>query len=1075
VTWRFAIALALSGVGIGPGIVHARDDLRLVLQADPNAQEPSETASISEDGRYVLSTAPATGLIAIWDTASGQIIDRVQLPVNSSRGGLVGTPYLSADATQIVVRAFTKQASPYACEYSQFTVNLADRAIARTILRTTPPGKTTGFSQDEAALCDFTLPDPAPYVAKPASRWQVEALTKGQAENFSGNALRVIDMQTHVSRYLNKTIPDPLVAAALSPDAHSLAYINVAKVFMLGGALMIRPDHTRLVGPASVHYKLSVFNLATSQFLDPIDVIGYTMGNPGLYRPQLAWRDATHLVLTWAMKPGMISGPSVPPDNHVYDVSGVPVRDTVVPGRCFTRALAGGGFVGADQSTCVTGAVPGPSQLWRYDTGSGWKPLPAPELAGLNIDTLVVATDQTHLAVATELHDPHQKARPDVRIVDLTTGRVVAEARTADVAGRDPVRYLRDGRLLIATYDTQGLKRQLIWQPGKDTPRPVASDPLSGLADTDLMFSDGTTLLTSHQYDIGRTVIDTRQDQPPLAFVGAVAGDFTPDHTLFWAASANGGLRFWSTANWSEVLSLYLLPDQTYFALAPSGHYDTNLGPDSNLFRWIVRDAPLQSLAPQTFMRDYFNPRLSGKVLDGSENTSELAPILSLDRVLPKVQITAITKGPTPDTALVSLTVREGFDPRAANGKTRSGLYNLRLFRNNALIAQWPETAAAADTDLAGWRRDNALRPGRDGAFHITYLAHVPTAEDNATSAFSAYAFNTDRVKSDTATMAYARPAMAPRPRRAYVLTIGINAYAQSRLQLHYAVNDARLLAERLSQLPGHDVHQVVLAGDKAAGPVTKALIAAALDLLAGRNRAAALARLSAAGIDGSGFARATPDDLVIMTFSGHGWADPRGTFYLVPADAVWPDTAQMPTMPSLISTGEMTAWLRGIDAGAMALVIDACHSAASVATTGFKPGPMGDPGLGQLAFDKGIRILAATQADDVALEDAALHQGLLTYALAGEGLDAKGFGRADLDADGRIMIDEWLRYALRRLPMLSKDERLHHFGHGLGAAPRFTIITDSQAMPPKPQDPALFDFNAGPGTTVLREHGTSP
>ena len=50
-------------------------------------------------------------------------------------------------------------------------------------------------------------------------------------------------------------------------------------------------------------------------------------------------------------------------------------------------------------------------------------------------------------------------------------------------------------------------------------------------------------------------------------------------------------------------------------------------------------------------------------------------------------------------------------------------------------------------------------------------------------------------------------------------------------------------------------------------------------------------------------------------------------------------------------------------------MIVDACHSAASVDEAGFKPGPMGSRGLGQLAYDKGMRILAASQADDVALE----------------------------------------------------------------------------------------------------------
>ena len=65
-----------------------------------------------------------------------------------------------------------------------------------------------------------------------------------------------------------------------------------------------------------------------------------------------------------------------------------------------------------------------------------------------------------------------------------------------------------------------------------------------------------------------------------------------------------------------------------------------------------------------------------------------------------------------------------------------------------------------------------------------------------------------------------------------------------------------------------------------------------------------------------------------------------------------------------------------------MALRIDACHAAASVNIPGFKPGPLGEKGFGQLVSDKGRIILAATQASDVALEVRNLQQGLLTYAL---------------------------------------------------------------------------------------------
>ena len=70
------------------------------------------------------------------------------------------------------------------------------------------------------------------------------------------------------------------------------------------------------------------------------------------------------------------------------------------------------------------------------------------------------------------------------------------------------------------------------------------------------------------------------------------------------------------------------------------------------------------------------------------------------------------------------------------------------------------------------------------------------------------------------------------------------------------------------------------------------------------------------------------------------------------------------------ISSDELSLWLRDIDAGEMMMIVDACHSAAAVQGAGFKPGPMGSRGLGQLSYDKGMRILTATQADKTAAAD---------------------------------------------------------------------------------------------------------
>jgi hypothetical protein len=57
------------------------------------------------------------------------------------------------------------------------------------------------------------------------------------------------------------------------------------------------------------------------------------------------------------------------------------------------------------------------------------------------------------------------------------------------------------------------------------------------------------------------------------------------------------------------------------------------------------------------------------------------------------------------------------------------------------------------------------------------------------------------------------------------------------------------------------------------------------------------------------------------------------------------------------ISSDELSLWLREVDAGELALIVDACHPAAAIEGTDFKPGPMVSRGLGQLLYDKGMRI----------------------------------------------------------------------------------------------------------------------
>lgn len=578
-----------------------------------------------------------------------------------------------------------------------------------------------------------------------------------------------------------------------------------------------------------------------------------------------------------------------------------------------------------------------------------------------------------------------------------------------------------------------------------------------------------------------------------LADVGAAAArlelSFTPNiraagfltgRPIIWAVSPEGR-RLWDSRTGAVLLTSYYLGDG-FVSVAADGRYDTNLGPDSQAFRWVVPDAPFQSLAPQTFMRDYFEPDLARKLIDCTTAGTcaralpPLPPIAGLNRALPDVALGPVTADPR-RRGWANVTV-EVTDTPDATGTLR-GVYGAKLLINNREVARAPELAATVDGVGAGnWRQANRSTPDPDGRYR--FHLNVPLASDGKRIELAAYAFNDDRVKSDTARLVWQPPPMPLRPRRAFVLTVGINDYEEGRLALNFAVPDALLITNRLARIPGHQMRHASLTTarlpDGKVRRVTRADVEDALAILAGNDGepAALKRRLRAHGHNADALDRLTPDDILILSFSGHGHADASGHFALLPSDVKWPARRDAPEAATVLDVNNLTRRLQAIQAREIALIIDACHSGAAVAVPGFKPGPMGDAGLGQLAFDKGLRILAATQAGDVALENAALRHGFLSAAL-GEGLAHHPadsfFFPADDDYDDRVMLDEWLRYAVQRLPTLEAEVRR---GGSINLARGVRLLMRKPAAAARPsQEPSLFDFNRAPSPVVLREGAT--
>jgi hypothetical protein len=646
----------------------------------------------------------------------------------------------------------------------------------------------------------------------------------------------------------------------------------------------------------------------------------------------------------------------------------------------------------------------------------GWRKLILPGIAGNDVIDLAGAADAPRALITT----CKQRNRDGGCIValpwliDTRTMTVVAQGR-APLSNLYSPRLSADGRRLFVDKDN-----------GDRIAFALPADP------------HGT-------FDL----VQIAPDPVELALLNREAGAL-PDQAAIWERTDTNILAFSHASDHREIAQLIALPEGAFTVTTPYGTYDTTRPPEYAGIDWLFPDTPMKSLPVEIFMRDYLEPNLLSRRLDCTKpNTCAKvfrpAPDLStLNRTLPRVEIRAVVAGNTPGTAEVSVVAYPTVDPAAPAGRQGSGLYNLRLYRGDRLVGQDGAPDAHLDPDdRAGWQRQTMLAaPGsKEGvAFHFTVpLPPVATAHDVT---FRAYAFNESRVKSLTATVTLAVGGAPPPRPRLYLLTIGIDAYAGGGFpSLRYAGKDAQAMAEMLKRLApakkaeeAYEVHAESVIGTEA-DPATRERIRAAF------------LRLRAA----------RPGDTVVIAYAGHGYTDAQGRFSLVPSDAR--SLGGAPDPASLITAGDLTEWLAPVDAAEVAFIIDACHSAASVNAGGFKPGPMGDPGLGQLAYDKGIRILAASQPDQYAMELSSIGHGLLTYTLVEQGAAA---GKADLDRDGFITLDELLRYAARALQSFDAPS--------LGGEDNASLVVNwPHDVRPQRQKPSLFDYVGAPAASGLR------
>jgi len=544
---------------------------------------------------------------------------------------------------------------------------------------------------------------------------------------------------------------------------------------------------------------------------------------------------------------------------------------------------------------------------------------------------------------------------------------------------------------------------------------------------------DGKTLISgSYDKTIKLWNVDSGREIKSIASHGKSVSSvaFSTNGKFFASGSNDATIKLWDMRNNELLATLISLERDEWVLATPEGRFDTNKSLDRIAgLHWVIRTEVLEALPLDIFMRLYYEPRLLPRLL-ANDHFRKVPPLESINRVQPKVRITDVKKdGLVTATVTVEVEGVEHSYQREQNQVVESGAKDLRLFRDGQLVSY-------RDGYLLGRKQNATGCTPIDGSVRrcraVFDRVRLPQQESVKDVEFSAYAFNTSDVKSETSRFPF-KFTRNPLPKkgRVYLISVGVSKYENSAWDLGFAANDAHLIddtvAAKLRATGAYDdvVNVSLTSEDKVVSGrkqliknATKRNFRTVMRLLAGER----LAPSETKGIPNARkIQKATPEDVVLIFYSSHGYRDTE-RFYLFPYDTgAGQGRDPEAVVPHAISSDDLYLWLRDIDASEIVLVIDACHAAA-VTGKEFKPGPMGSRGMGQLAYDKGMRILAATQPDTTAVEVDSIDQkqkiqhGLLTYALVEDGLVCR---LADTSGDKIILLPEWLEYGVTDVPVL--------------------------------------------------------
>ena len=499
---------------------------------------------------------------------------------------------------------------------------------------------------------------------------------------------------------------------------------------------------------------------------------------------------------------------------------------------------------------------------------------------------------------------------------------------------------------------------------------------------------------------------------------------FSSDDRWIAAGGLGGSITLWEVA--TGRLRATLVPvreSNDWLVVTPDGLFDGTPAAWKTIL-WRFSNDNFDVSPVEVFFKDFYRPGLLQEILAGRRPTARV-DLARVDRRQPTVIFQPPSTTEPSDTPMVHVRMRVSEAP-AQEGKPASGVRDVRIFRNGSLAKLWQGQVQLDATGAAELDTDLPIAVGENVFTAFAYTnANIRSSETDA-SRISVTGSN--KLKSTST---------------AWIIAVGVNHYSDPKLKsLRYAVADADDFATKVAGAQNalrafQQVNAIELTDQFA----SRDNVLAVLKRLGGDSSLTPQLPPGAPALRKAGLY-----DTVFLFFAGHGTSAGDRFYFLTEDTKLNLKTQQI---EHGISDVDLADAIQGISAKSFVLVIDACESGSAVGDSNQRIGMTNSAGLAQLAFDKGIDVLTAGSAFQLANEISTLRHGVLTYSLVEKGLDSAADNNP---RDGIIDVGEWFTFASQQVPRIILDSRKASVGGpamGMVQTPRAYYRRDELNLPP--------------------------